>query len=718
MTHSPLPTSLQILSLFSLKKINREKILESWIKNHELEKGVFLSRSAWSLALLAILKKKENNFSKEIVVWIPDYFCNESLKILRKIDCKIVFYPIQQDFEPDLISIKKYFFSYPPPDIFLLVHYFGKPTPTKNVVDFCNKYKSWLVEDAVHVLKPIKGVADSGDFVLYSPHKLLPLPNGAILVARENGPNKISKNTITDFYTLINSKILLFDLLKKNQIVNFSKNNFNSSFWLIKKIIQKIGIRNYTKQAFINYENNNSHELIVSPFISKISLKILNITHTKLAQIGLLREKNQMLLDYLILNNSNKFNLQSAFRPTSTINWIPYLSMYSISEINNFDIYNKLSTKDFLPTTWPDLPSEVISNKNLYETGIKLRNTHLFLPLHQSISRRKIYNLYKKYFFKTLKNLNDNIILKWNQISEEEWNLNLMKVSKSNLLQSWNYGVAKEKVGSWKSNRLEIYFKDEKIGIVQVLEKNIFNIFKIYRINRGPLFFNNIKNENLVYNSIIKLLKIGNINKLQILYISPEIQKSSNSIGFMMKENILISSYQNYNTILINLSLEIDDIRKRLNPKWRNMLVYSEKEKLDIEITSSNESINWLCKVHEENMKIKNFSGVSSDYIKQLSNNSDLLVFRALKSNNPVSAICIAKHGNDATYLIGWTNEEGRKLKANYFLLWNAILQLKEQSCSWLDLGGIDSDLTPGITSFKMGLNGTMLSLAPSGWKI
>lgn len=46
--------------------------------------------------------------------------------------------------------------------------------------------------------------------------------------------------------------------------------------------------------------------------------------------------------------------------------------------------------------------------------------------------------------------------------------------------------------------------------------------------------------------------------------------------------------------------------------------------------------------------------------------------------------ICVALHGNSATYLIGWNGDVGRKLKANQFLLWNSIVILKK-----MDLGGL-----------------------------
>ena len=76
----------------------------------------------------------------------------------------------------------------------------------------------------------------------------------------------------------------------------------------------------------------------------------------------------------------------------------------------------------------------------------------------------------------------------------------------------------------------------------------------------------------------------------------------------------------------------------------------------------------------------------------------------------------MASHGSAATYLLGWNGEEGRRLKANHFLLWNAMLLLKEQGIRWFDLGGFDIDNTPGISEFKLGVNGKRYALLGEGW--
>ena len=67
--------------------------------------------------------------SNDIIVWIPDYFCNSSLRPLRAFNVKLVFYPVNQKLEPDYKACRN-LAENNPPDLFILVHYFGCPTPT------------------------------------------------------------------------------------------------------------------------------------------------------------------------------------------------------------------------------------------------------------------------------------------------------------------------------------------------------------------------------------------------------------------------------------------------------------------------------------------------------------------------------------------------------------------------------------------------------------
>ena len=116
----------------------------------------WFSRSAWSLVRVALWRQQETQ-SNDNIVWIPDYFCNSSLMPLRAFNVKLVFYPVNQKLEPDYKACRN-LAENNPPDLFILVHYFGCPTPAAPAKDFCIKHNAWLLEDAAHVVRPVSGV--------------------------------------------------------------------------------------------------------------------------------------------------------------------------------------------------------------------------------------------------------------------------------------------------------------------------------------------------------------------------------------------------------------------------------------------------------------------------------------------------------------------------------------------------------------------------------
>ena len=62
--------------------------------------------------------------------------------------------------------------------------------------------------------------------------------------------------------------------------------------------------------------------------------------------------------------------------------------------------------------------------------------------------------------------------------------------------------------------------------------------------------------------------------------------------------------------------------------------------------------------------------------------------------------------GDTCIYLLGASNDRGRKLKASYILQWHTVKLARNAGAKWYDLGGIDPSANPGVYHFKSGLRG------------
>jgi lipid II:glycine glycyltransferase (peptidoglycan interpeptide bridge formation enzyme) len=701
MNLAPIPTWKDLISILLLKRNSESQLASIWSKPDSITG--WLSKSSWSLALISLWKYNSFDTKKNAVWYVPDYFCNESLTQLRITNSKIIFYKINEDFSPNIEDCNN-LSKDNPPDIFLFVHYFGQYILPIQAKEFCRKNKTWLIEDATHLLLPVRGIGDFGDFLIFSPHKHIPIPNGAILSVNineksilNNSEKKIIENPNTWISQLSN------DLNLKKIICDI--NQFESSTWILKRILQKIGFNTSSKIDFDEKININNSKIKSKPKLSFLSKLLLPSLISKINSTSNIKQTNNLIWKFFF---SESFDYQDFGILSPDIyysdNATPYMSIFKINGKCE-KVFDKMKADKLPVCSWPDLPPEVFQNKERHKVAIEKRNNYVYLHIHSNLD---IYKLLKK--SKTAAFTNDDYKINIST-SIKDWSKYLCEIEKTNLMQSWKYGDAKSIVENWNVKRYIYTFKNKQIAILQTLEKKYFYFFKVTRINRGPLFFNNTTNfeKKLVIKSV---LNQANILQLKLLSFAPNLFFNSNDLYLLLSNNIRLNPFSFSKSIWINLNLSEQELRSKLNGKWRNMLNASEKLKIEFEFGNNKNMVEWILDCHQKNMDNKKFDGVSVSLLKIIGDvdisdaENPLLVFRAVNENQIICALCIYLHGTTATYLLGWNGDLGRKLKANNFLLWNTMLHLKKMGYKCFDLGGIDMINKSGISDFKIGIGG------------
>ena len=344
-----------------------------WCNNDD--KFQWFSRSAWSIYYIILIRKKLSN-KETIIIWLPDYFCNETLNYARTLKgvC-FYFYRINDDMSPNFDDLFKHD-EKNKPDIFLFVQYFGNHFDAKKLVEFCKLNEIWIIEDAAHVLIPNNHIGEYGDFVLYSPHKLLPIPDGSIMVLKKNGPSNLLNNK---------SFLNLFD----ENMDEFTQNNYfnkNTYLWFTKRFLQHSGLKTFIKQADfeIILQSNKSNKFHKN--ITNISKKILGYEISKLNEIIEIRANNQIIWGIVLKKLISKIKYKIIDN-----NAISYLLAIKFNNKEDcITIYNSFIKSGIPITHWPDLPNEVIQDQIWHSKAIQLRNTCLFLPLHTNVDFTKI----------------------------------------------------------------------------------------------------------------------------------------------------------------------------------------------------------------------------------------------------------------------------------------------------------------------------------------
>ena len=293
--------------------------------------------------------------------------------------------------------------------------------------------------------------------------------------------------------------------------------------------------------------------------------------------------------------------------------------------------------------------------------------------------------------------------LAWDDLPRARWEELFASAGRSPLLQSWAWGEAKKAEG-WQPRRGVLCEHGQPVGLVQVLEKKMGGVARVARLNRGPVWLAPPAS-GAAARALSLVGRPWRWWSLGALFLAPEVIDPAELAPLALRRRAAPS----WCSAWLDLAEEPDALRKRLDGKWRNMLVGAEKAGLTLD-AGGPEALDWLMERYEDLMRGKAFTGTPPSLICAPAANGwrqdDVLVLRALSEGEAVGGILLARHGASATYLVGWNGDAGRKLKANNFLLWQAVLELRRRGVRWFDLGGIDDVLTPGIAAFKRGMKG------------
>lgn len=367
----PLPTWRNLASVMLGHSQSDIELSAPWRRPGDT--GFWLSRSAWSLLAIAQCWQRLRR-QNSITVWVPDFFCNASLAPLRNIGVQLQFYPLTDQMAPDF-DVCQTMAETTSPDLFVFVHYFGKPTSAENAVAFCREKHAWLIEDAAHVLRPVSEIGEYGDFVMYSPHKHLPIPDGALLLVRESGPARLmdqasTMETLQEVYnTLINAP-------KASPIPVW--------LWLFKRVLQRIGIRNWRSTVFPFFQDIDAPNCVLEhPKLSSLAKRLLSSVLDSLNSIASRRAQNSLLWEDVLA----KSGLLISIKESTSINFTPYfLGVIFHDDSVAEKAFLRCQSNGLPVTTWPDLPPEVMAQKDQHKNALLFRNTRIYLQVHQPLT--------------------------------------------------------------------------------------------------------------------------------------------------------------------------------------------------------------------------------------------------------------------------------------------------------------------------------------------
>lgn len=696
LNYSYTPKWLDLINVFT--KNNPKKFFKI-IKNTWCLGGKdfikLFTRSSWIIYFLALSKIKQKKDGK-ITIWLPSYYCNDVVYLIEKINVEVLYYDVNNDFVPNTDSLKKLSRS-SVPDIILFCHFFGMNRYISYLKDLSLKYNAWLIEDCTHVISPSRTIGKHGDVSIYSPYKFFPLPHGSIMVSSKNFLLKNKLNfflNCADFDNFIKESLTQLNYSKTNNIIFISK-------WLLKKILTRLKLSFTRFVEFSHQEKIKNIDYFSFPILDTYSLKILSSYAKNIYQEKEKRWRMFMLWKHYLLDHAkikDNFFLFNKFKEDE----IPYFLLIGNFKDEISKIYDYLKRKKIPILTWPNLPDKILKLKS-DDKSIFLRNNLIFLPLHDQqhilIKKIKKRNNFNKIF--SFKKIFDKLY--WDELYQ--------KTNRPSLLQSWDYGRAHSSSNKIYVKRFLIQDSESNlnIAILQVLHKK-FLFLNFYRINRGPIFFKENKyDESRIVSAVFK--KFSKNYQFKFLSITPELDFNFNNIFLNFDYKKIYFNQPSWSSFDVNLDLSLDLIEKNLDSKWRNGLNLSLKQQLNIVEDNSLKNLKSLIDLNEKDSSLKNFKSINKNFLYNFLSKSNYKIFNAYNNKDLVSSICVSLHNPGSTYLIGWSNSDGRKKNSMNLLIWKVIVKLKSDGFKHFDLGGYDKDVSKGIFDFKVGVGGRSYQL-------
>ena len=322
-----------------------------------------------SALILADIWRSRRSLTKNgpYAIWIPDYFCNQSLMPLRELGANIVFYPITKELEPDWIVCRE-LAGQSPPGLFVLAHYFGKLSDGAEARSFTDQFGAWLIEDAAHVLEPIVETDIVGDLIFYSTHKTLAVPSGAFLQIQN-----------TD---------LAFE--RQNHPLGGAP-----LAWLIKRLVEKLSPDWLHRWRYATSLRPFDQDPPAQPceaeaFVSRQSLAAMKQMSPNLHDYAQRRQRNCAAWRRLLLKRP--FGVAPFHKKAVDEGAAPYRFIAAAETPDAAEAFYELVRSKGIPAeSWPDLPPEVLSDAKMHASAIDLRRCLVFLPCHQTIEAHDIF---------------------------------------------------------------------------------------------------------------------------------------------------------------------------------------------------------------------------------------------------------------------------------------------------------------------------------------
>jgi peptidoglycan pentaglycine glycine transferase (the first glycine) len=310
--------------------------------------------------------------------------------------------------------------------------------------------------------------------------------------------------------------------------------------------------------------------------------------------------------------------------------------------------------------------------------------------------------------------LHDGYVSEVDTVDEKAWCQVLEQFEDANIYQTWSY----DEVRGGRRNLSHLLLR--KNGMIVAAAQS--RIVRLPLINAGIAYvrwgpvWRSSKGETSTetLRQVVRALQNEYSGRRGlVLRIYPAIfdDDSYGLASILREEGFSVSDEKPDRTLLLNLSLTLEQLRSGLRPHWHRYLKVAEKSGLEIVEAADDKSFEMFVKIYKEMVARKGFAEPNdiNDFRliqDRLPARLKMKVILCSSGGEVCAGVVCSAIGKTAVYLFGATSNAGLKARGAYLLHWRLIEWLKRTGFTTYDLNGINPVTNAGTYKFKSDLCG------------
>lgn len=276
------------------------------------------------------------------------------------------------------------------------------------------------------------------------------------------------------------------------------------------------------------------------------------------------------------------------------------------------------------------------------------------------------------------------------------WNAFVAKDSNFALLQSWEWGEFKEKLG-WMAFRVAVESNGcMEAGAQMLIKPMLAGRVSVAYVPRGPVGdWLNKETASCLLSELHRIARAHNAVFLKIeppLIADPELDHLLRQYHFRPSD----ATNQPQATIILDLSLDQDKLLMQMRKKTRQYIRRAQKERITVSV-GREQDLPAYYELMRRTGRREEFAARSWEYYREewktLAANEECVLLLAHCDGRLVAARTAYRFGAHAAEFHAGSVDDAEGLHPNYLLVWEAMNWAKSQGCQTYDMWGVPNDI-------------------------